>query len=90
MILFLNKQDMLTEKIKAGRHRLETYFPEFSNYKLPTDISCDPKEDLQVAMAKYFIRGEFLVRIYLLFLSFVSFLWEQEDINSFSSFSGLL
>ena len=31
VILFLNKQDLLAEKIKAGR-RLEDYFPEFARY----------------------------------------------------------
>lgn len=31
VILFLNKQDLLAEKIKTGR-RLEDYFPEFSRY----------------------------------------------------------
>lgn len=60
VILFLNKQDMLTEKIKAGRHRLETFFPEFANYQLPADAVYDTKEDLLVVRAKYFIRGEFL------------------------------
>lgn len=59
--MFLNKQDMLTEKIKAGRHRLETFFPEFANYQLPADAVYDTKEDLLVVRAKYFIRGEFLV-----------------------------
>ncbi|KAI1722557.1 g-protein alpha subunit domain-containing protein [Ditylenchus destructor] len=60
VILFLNKQDMLAEKIKAGRHKLESFFPEFANYQIPQDVSCDPPEDLQVIKAKYFIRGEFL------------------------------
>ena len=31
VILFLNKQDLLAEKIKSGR-RLEDYFPEFNRY----------------------------------------------------------
>ena len=31
VILFLNKQDLLTEKIQSGR-RLEDYFPEFARY----------------------------------------------------------
>jgi len=31
VILFLNKQDLLAEKIKNGR-RLENYFPEFARY----------------------------------------------------------
>ena len=31
VILFLNKQDLLAEKIKSGR-RLENYFPECARY----------------------------------------------------------
>jgi len=60
IILFLNKQDLLAEKIRAGRHRLETYFPDFANYQLPTDAQYDQADDVQVVRAKYFIRGEFL------------------------------
>lgn len=37
VILFLNKQDLLAEKIKSGRHKLETYFPDFANYQIPSD-----------------------------------------------------
>jgi hypothetical protein len=33
VILFLNKQDLLAEKIKSG-HRLENYFPEYAHYVL--------------------------------------------------------
>jgi len=60
VILFLNKQDMLAEKIKAGRHKLETYFPEFAAYQLPQDAVYESSDDPQVVRAKYFIRGEFL------------------------------
>ncbi len=77
VILFLNKQvvfhnirnlnittfqDLLSEKIKARRYLLESYFPEFTNYQLPNDAAFDPAtEDREVVRAKYFIRGEFLV-----------------------------
>jgi guanine nucleotide-binding protein G(s) subunit alpha len=61
VILFLNKQDLLAEKIKAGRHRLETFFPDFSNYQLPGDAVYGSSDDPLVVKAKYFIRGEFLV-----------------------------
>lgn len=37
VILFLNKQDLLAEKIRQGKSRLEDYFPEFLNFTLPTD-----------------------------------------------------
>ncbi|KAL3089953.1 hypothetical protein niasHS_006405 [Heterodera schachtii] len=60
VILFLNKQDMLAEKIKEGRHRLETYFPDFANYQLPQDERVPQDEDIGVYRAKCYIRGEFL------------------------------
>lgn len=37
VILFLNKQDLLAEKIRLGKSRLEDYFPDFSNYSTPSD-----------------------------------------------------
>lgn len=37
MILFLNKQDVLADKILAGKSKLEDYFPEFNNYQVPVD-----------------------------------------------------
>lgn len=37
MILFLNKQDLLAEKVKAGKSKIEDYFPEFSHYQTPPD-----------------------------------------------------
>lgn len=68
VILFLNKQDLLAEKIKAGKSRLEEYFAEFSRYQTPLDASPDPLEDAQVTRAKYFIRDEFLVsELFLIF-----------------------
>ncbi|VDO30229.1 unnamed protein product [Brugia timori] len=60
VILFLNKQDLLTEKIKSRRHPLKSYFPEFSSYQLPADATYDASDDLEVVKAKYYIRGEFL------------------------------
>lgn len=44
VILFLNKQDLLAEKIKAGRHKLEDYFPEFASYQIPPDGKFPPFE----------------------------------------------
>jgi guanine nucleotide-binding protein G(s) subunit alpha len=60
VILFLNKQDLLAEKIKTGRHKLEHYFPDFKDYQMPTDSNTDVNEHPQVLRAKFFIRGEFL------------------------------
>lgn len=37
VILFLNKQDMLADKILAGKSKLEDYFPEYKNYQVPAD-----------------------------------------------------
>jgi len=65
VILFLNKQDLLKEKIDAGRSKLEDYFPEFSDY-VCQESSSDKKEDKSnedselVTRAKFFIRDEFL------------------------------
>lgn len=61
-ILFLNKLDLLTEKIMAGRSKIEDFFPEFTRYQLPTDITVQriPNEPPEVTKAKFFIRDEFL------------------------------
>nr|XP_055037607.1 guanine nucleotide-binding protein G(olf) subunit alpha-like isoform X1 [Misgurnus anguillicaudatus] len=40
VILFLNKQDMLAEKILAGKSKLEDYFPEYARYTLPPEGTC--------------------------------------------------
>lgn len=62
IILFLNKHDLLTEKIEAGRSKLEDYFPDFLRYQTPVDqaIQRATNERPEVARAKYFIRDEFL------------------------------
>ena len=60
IILFLNKQDLLAEKIKAGKSKLEDYFPDFKRYQIPNDACVDPGDDPEVVRAKYFIRDEFL------------------------------
>lgn len=60
VILFLNKQDLLAEKIKAGKSKLEDYFPDFARYQTPVDAAVEPGEDPEVVRAKYFIRDEFL------------------------------
>ncbi|RNA12527.1 guanine nucleotide-binding G(s) subunit alpha [Brachionus plicatilis] len=61
-ILFLNKLDLLTEKILAGRSKLEDFFPDFTNYQIPADPTVPkvPNEPYEVTRAKYFIRDEFL------------------------------
>jgi len=60
VILFLNKQDLLAEKIKAGKSKLEDYFPDFARYQTPVDAVSEPSDDPEFIRAKYFIRDEFL------------------------------
>ncbi|XP_031652646.1 guanine nucleotide-binding protein G(olf) subunit alpha-like isoform X5 [Oncorhynchus kisutch] len=73
VILFLNKQDMLADKILAGKSKLEDYFPEYVRYTVPAEVKDsqtdpqdvfkavpDPGEDPKVTRAKFFIRDEFL------------------------------
>lgn len=60
VILFLNKQDLLAEKVKAGKSKIETYFEEFARYVTPVDAVIEPGDDAEVVRAKYFIRDEFL------------------------------
>ncbi|XP_067936449.1 guanine nucleotide-binding protein G(s) subunit alpha isoforms short-like [Watersipora subatra] len=59
VILFLNKQDLLTEKILSGK-LIEDYFLSYTRYQLPEDASNDSSEDERVTKAKFFIRDEFL------------------------------
>ena len=58
IILFLNKQDLLSEKIMAGNSKLEDYFPDFAHYKTPDKAVRDAPDE--VVRAKYFIRDIFL------------------------------
>ncbi|XP_061111091.1 guanine nucleotide-binding protein G(olf) subunit alpha isoform X1 [Conger conger] len=60
VILFLNKQDMLAEKVLAGKSKIEDYFPEYARYTVPAEATPDPGEDPKVTRAKFFIRDEFL------------------------------
>ena len=58
IILFLNKQDLLSDKIMAGKSKLEDYYPEFARYKTPDKAVKDGPDE--VLRAKYFIRDIFL------------------------------
>ena len=62
VILFLNKQDLLEEKIKSGKSKLEEYFPEFVHYMVPPEAQqeIDQGADREFTRAKYFIRDNFL------------------------------
>jgi guanine nucleotide-binding protein G(s) subunit alpha len=67
VILFLNKQDILAEKVIAGKSRLDEYFPDFSSYRTPQEVQLEPSDNPEVVRAKYFIRDEFLVHFISLF-----------------------
>lgn len=58
IILFLNKQDLLAEKLRAKKSKIEDYFPEFETYT--TDAHPDNSEDPEFVRAKYFFRDQFL------------------------------
>ena len=63
VILFLNKQDLLEEKIKSGKSKLEDYFPEFVHYTVPPEAAPEIEQqgaDREFTRAKYFIRDNFL------------------------------
>nr|Q9XZV5.1 RecName: Full=Guanine nucleotide-binding protein G(s) subunit alpha; AltName: Full=Adenylate cyclase-stimulating G alpha protein [Geodia cydonium]CAB43528.1 Gs protein, alpha subunit [Geodia cydonium] len=62
IILFLNKQDILKEKIDAGK-RVENYFLEFNSYRPPDnlDLSKEPPGSSSTFLkARYFFRDMFL------------------------------
>ncbi|KAG9491309.1 guanine nucleotide-binding protein G(s) subunit alpha-like [Eleutherodactylus coqui] len=60
VLLFLNKQDLLAEKVLAGKWKIEDYFSDFIRYTTPEEAIPEPGEDPRVTRAKYFIRDEFL------------------------------
>lgn len=60
VILFLNKQDILKEKINEGKFKLESYFPEFKGYQPPSNAKKDDDDNTETLRAKYFIRDMFL------------------------------
>lgn len=37
VILFLNKQDLLAEKVKSGKSKIEEYFADFKRYQIPSE-----------------------------------------------------
>ncbi|VDO00432.1 unnamed protein product [Rodentolepis nana] len=62
VILFLNKQDLLAEKVKSGKSKIETYFPAYATYQATADVLAEySEEDPEIVRAKFFFRDEFLV-----------------------------
>ena len=63
VILFLNKYDILVQKITSSQCKLEEYFPEFKDYK-PSSGFCRnfkvDNEDPEVTRAKLFILELFI------------------------------
>ena len=47
VILFLNKQDLLAEKVKAAKSKLSDYFAEFNRYQTPGEYSARTLSVLQ-------------------------------------------
>lgn len=63
IILFLNKYDILVKKIVEEKCKLEDYFPEFKQYKLPNHIDKHlivQNENIEVTKAKMFILEQFI------------------------------
>ncbi|CAI2736858.1 unnamed protein product [Dicrocoelium dendriticum] len=61
VILFLNKQDLLTEKVLAGKSKIEVYFPHYATYQAPADNLAEyHHENPEVVRARFFFRDEFL------------------------------
>ncbi|KAI1289506.1 Guanine nucleotide-binding protein G(s) subunit alpha [Halotydeus destructor] len=59
-ILFLNKQDILREKVRNGA-RLEQYFEEYSGYQISShDFHHNTDTDIEYVRARSFIRDKFL------------------------------
>uniref|UniRef100_A0A8C7A3K4 G protein subunit alpha L n=1 Tax=Nothoprocta perdicaria TaxID=30464 RepID=A0A8C7A3K4_NOTPE len=51
IILFLNKQDMLAEKVLAGKSKIEDYFPEYAHYTVPEDVRGCPRSRGRISTA---------------------------------------
>lgn len=62
VILFLNKQDLLRDKVRAGKSKIEDYFPDFARYRTPPDgksfVICYHNEALDLEGTLNFFRGE--------------------------------
>lgn len=59
IVIFLNKQDILREKIKNGK-QIEKYFPEYMSYDIDPE-DADPDVPYAFQKARCFIRHKFNV-----------------------------
>ena len=62
VILFLNKVDLLEEKIDANRHKLEDFFPSFKYYQPNILPSSKKHADAARAVSHEVIRAKFFIR----------------------------
>ena len=53
MIMFLNKQDLLKQKVTEGRFKIENYFPEYSDYKTNSESEYAVRACVCVYMRAY-------------------------------------
>ncbi|XP_063590477.1 guanine nucleotide-binding protein G(f) subunit alpha-like [Penaeus indicus] len=58
-IVFLNKQDILKDKVVNSKKCIGDYFPDYANYKLDVKDR-DPNEDEEYQKTRCFIRDQFL------------------------------
>ena len=49
----LSLKDLLAEKVRARKSRLDEYFPDFSRYVTPPDAAIEPGEDSEVNPPTY-------------------------------------
>ena len=81
--MFLNKQDLLKDKVLEGHFKIESYFPEYSSYQISNEDSefldsvalyslitdsREPEENDEIRRAKGFIRDLFVVSINVVYL----------------------
>lgn len=60
VILFLNKQDLLAEKVKAGKSKLSEYFAEYNRYQTPGKRECwsNSRDWFFVTFFSFFLTSE--------------------------------
>nr|XP_027238812.1 guanine nucleotide-binding protein G(f) subunit alpha-like [Penaeus vannamei] len=58
-IVFLNKQDILKDKVVNSKKHIGDYFPNYADYKLDVKDQ-DPNEDEEYQKTRCFIRDQFL------------------------------
>lgn len=75
----------LIQIIFLGKSKLEDYFSEFARYQPPVEVANDANEPPEVFRAKYFIRDEFLVCLFNIYMA-VLILIRQKRILTINEF----